>query len=95
MALEEKDKDYMTYAWVNYESYTASWQTINRGQKQLLCYNHILELMRANKITDTSYPYLKQLDEYFKKSNVTDQNKALEIFQQYVTHGWLVLFKIK
>jgi hypothetical protein len=51
--------------------------------------------MSQNKITDTNYPYLKALADYFKKSNVTDQTKALEIFKQYVNHGWLVLFRIK
>ncbi|EKE29793.1 MAG: hypothetical protein ACD_2C00097G0016 [uncultured bacterium (gcode 4)] len=95
MALDENNADYLTYAWVNYESYTASWQTISRWQKQLQCYNHILELIRTDKISDTSYPYLKNLSDYFKSSNVQDQNKALQIFQQYVNHGWLALFKIK
>ncbi|EKE27330.1 MAG: hypothetical protein ACD_3C00223G0007 [uncultured bacterium (gcode 4)] len=95
IALDENNEDYMSHAWVNYESYTTSWQTINRGEKQLRCYNHILDLIRNDKINDQNYPYLKNLADYFKKSNVQDQNKALEIFRQYVTHGWLVLFRIK
>lgn len=94
IALEEKNEKYMTYAWVNYESYTSSW-TINRWEKQIACYNHILDLMKENKITDTNYSYLKPIAQYFQANKINDQATALRVFQQYVTHGWLALFRIK
>lgn len=95
IALEEKNENYMTMAWVNYESYTSSWETINRGQKQLACYNHILELLKDNKISDKSYSYLLPLQNYINKTQPKNQDEILQIFQNYVSHGWLALFKIK
>lgn len=94
VALEEKASNYMTIAWVNYESYPASGWTINRWQKQLDCYNHILTLFNEWKITDKNYTYLKPLLDYVRNNKV-ESNKLLPIFQQYINHWWLVLFRIK
>lgn len=100
MALEEKDPTtYMTYAGVNYESYKKDAEgnetTINRGEKQFQCYNHILELIKNGKITETKYSYLLPLLKYLEKNPPKDQNEMVKIFQSYVNHGWLALFKIK
>lgn len=100
IALEEKDPaTYMTYAGVNYESYKKDDKgneiTINRGEKQFKCYNHILELIKNKKITDKNYSYLIPLTKYLDNNPPKDQNEMLRIFQSYVNHGWLVLFKIK
>ena len=100
IALEENDPaTYLTYAGVNYESYKKDAQgnetTINRGEKQFQCYNHILDLMKAGKITDTSYNYLLPLAKYLDTNPPKDQAEMIRIFQNYVGHGWLVLFKIK
>lgn len=95
IALEENDSHYLEYAWVNYESYDATWKTINRAVKQFACYNHIGELINTNKISDTKYSYLLPLLNYLKTNPPKDQQAAYDIFQQYVWHWWLVLFKIK
>ena len=100
IALEEKDPtSYMTYAGVNYESYKkdAAWveTAVNRGEKQFQCYNHILDLMKNNKIDATHYPYLLPLANYFTKNPPKDQQAMIQVFQNYIGHGWLALFRIK
>lgn len=100
MALEENDPaTYLTYAGVNYESYPKDAQgketTVNRGEKQFQCYNHILEVIKAGKVSETNYSYLLPLAKYLDKNPPKDQGEMVKIFQSYVGHGWLVLFKIK
>lgn len=95
VALEEKNENYMTIAGVNYESYTGSGETINRWQKQLACYNHILNLLKDKKISKDKYSYLLPLENYINKTQPKNQDEILQIFQNYVGHGWLALFKIK
>ncbi|MBP8017041.1 hypothetical protein KAZ01_03445, partial [Candidatus Gracilibacteria bacterium] len=95
IALEEKDSNYMTYAGVNYESYTQNGETINRGKKQLDCYNHILQIMKEGKISPNSYSYLMPLANYMKENPPKDQNELINLFRNYISHGWLALFKIK
>ncbi len=95
IALEEKDSNYMTYAWVNYESYTQNGETINRWKKQLDCYNHILQIMKEWKISPNSYSYLMPLANYMKENPPKDQNELINLFRNYISHGWLALFKIK
>lgn len=100
IALEEKDPaTYMTYAGVNYESYkkdaTGTETSVNRGEKQFQCYNHILELIKNDKINDTHYSYLLPLANYLKQNPPKDQQAMLQVFQNYVSHGWLALFRIK
>lgn len=96
---EKAKKDYITIAWVNYESYEIDdkWteKTISRWQKQLACYNHILSLLQENKINETNYNYLLPIKNYLEQNKITDQNQLLQIFQQYISHGWLAVFKIK
>lgn len=100
IALEEKDPTtYLTYAGVNYESYKKDEKgvetAVNRGEKQFQCYNHILDLMKNKKITDTSYSYLLPLVKYLDKNPPKDQSEMVKVFQNFVNHGWLVLFRIK
>ncbi|MDD2486829.1 MAG: hypothetical protein PHS92_00455 [Candidatus Gracilibacteria bacterium] len=94
IALEERNENYMMIGGVNYESYTSSGE-MNRGQKQLACYNHILDLLKNNKVNESSYNYLLPLAGYIERNKPKDQNEYLQIFQTYVSHGWLALFKIK
>lgn len=100
IALEEKDPvTYMTYAGVNYESYkkdgAGNDTAINRGEKQFKCYNHILELIKNKKVTDTTYNYLVPLVKYLDKNPPKNQSEMIQVFQSYVNHGWLALFRIK
>lgn len=95
IALDEKDDNFMSYAWVNSESYGSWWQVISRSEKMLWCYNHILDLMQKNKIDNTHYSYLMPIVNLFKQNPPKDQKEMLNIFQQYITHWWLALFRIK
>ncbi|MDD5213557.1 MAG: hypothetical protein PHG82_03990 [Candidatus Gracilibacteria bacterium] len=92
-------KEYIKIAGVNYESYetdaSGNEKTIARGEKQLACYNHILTLLQTNKIDQANYSYLLPIKNYLERNKITDQNQLLQIFQQYITHGWLAVFKIK
>ncbi len=92
-------KEYIRVAGVNYESYetdaSGNEKTIARGEKQLACYNHILTLLQENKINETNYNYLLPIKNYLERNKITDQNQLLQIFQQYITHWWLAVFKIK
>jgi hypothetical protein len=96
---ETAKKQYMTIAWVNYESYEKDAQgnekTIARWEKQLACYNHILTLLQTNRIDQANYSYLLPIKNYLEQNKITDQNQLLQIFQQYITHWWLAVFKIK
>ncbi len=95
LALEEKKDNYLDIAWVNYESYTSSWQMVWRNVKQLGCYNHILELLKSWKIDNTHYSYLIPLANYLNEKKINDQAQLVQVFQQFVNHWWLALFKIK
>ncbi len=93
---QEDFKKYLTFAWVNYESYTESWETINRWIKQLACYNRILELIKEDgKISETNYSYLLPIANYLKQNNIQSQEELVTFFRNYVWHGWMVLFRIK
>ncbi|MDD4151803.1 MAG: hypothetical protein PHR68_04275 [Candidatus Gracilibacteria bacterium] len=96
---EAAKKQYMTIAGVNYESYEkqtdGTEKTILRGEKQLMCYNYILQLLQENKISETNYSYLVPIKNYLSQNKITDQTQLLNIFQQYITHGWLAVFKVK
>lgn len=97
--LEAAKKQYMTIAWVNYESYEkqTDWteKTLLRWEKQLMCYNYILQLLQENKINETNYSYLVPIKNYLSQNKITDQTQLLNIFQQYITHWWLAVFKVK
>jgi hypothetical protein len=104
MALEDYNKSkktsddlkkYIRFAWVNYESYTASGETINRWVKQLECYNYILELIKNKKITQTEYSYLLPISQYLEKNKPSSQEELLNFFRSYVSSGWMTLFRIK
>lgn len=86
---------YMTLAWVNYESYTESWETINRWVKQVECYNYILTLINDKKINKNNYNYLLPIAKYLEKNQIKSQEELNNFFTNYVGHGWMVLFKIK
>lgn len=92
----EDFEKYLMFAWVNYESYTQSWETINRWVKQLACYNRILELIKENgKIDETHYSYLRPIERYLKENTFQSQEELVTFFRNYVGHGWMVLFRIK
>lgn len=93
--LEDYQK-YLTFAWVNYESYTESWESINRWIKQLECYNRILDLLHdENAINETNYSYLLPIKNFLANNQMASQDELLNFFRNYVGHGWMVLFRIK
>lgn len=86
---------YLALAGVNYESYPASGGVIYRGQKQINCYNYMIGLMQANKVTQTDYPYLFPIMQAIGTKEKPSQDEIVQIFQQYVTHGWFAFFRMK
>lgn len=93
---QEDFEKYLTFAWVNYESYTLNWETINRWVKQLACYNRILELMQEPwLINEKNYSYLVPIVNYLNQNSLQTQEELVTFFKNYVWHGWMVLFKIK
>jgi len=89
-------KKYIDMAWVNYESYDINWNlTKQRWQKQLECYNHILNLIKNNKISETNYPYLLSIQNYLSTNKISNEQELYNFFSNYITHWWLVLFRIK
>jgi len=51
--------------------------------------------MKNNKIDDKHFAYLLPLVNYLNKNPPKDQTAMLQVFQSYVGHGWLALFRIK
>ncbi len=93
---QEDFEKYLTFAWVNYESYTLSWETINRWIKQLACYNRILELMQEPwVINEKNYSYLLPIVNYLNQNSLQNEEQLVTFFKNYVWHGWMVLFRIK
>lgn len=105
MALENYNKSqktvddlnkYMINAWVNYESYDENWNlTLARTQKQISCYNEMLTLIQENKVDENNYKYLLPVKEYITANWIDSEEKLYEFFVQNISHGWMVLFKIK
>lgn len=104
VALEEYNKSqktqndlekYIRLAWVNYESYTSSWETVLRWLKQYECYNEILSLINNKKVDSNNYTYLAGLSDYISKNTFKSEEELLKLMNQYIGHGWLVLFRIK
>lgn len=105
LALEDYNKSqktsedlqkYLTIAWVNYESYTENWEVINRWVKQLECYKRILDLIwTQGLVTQTDYKYLLPIVNYLNENKISSQEELVWIFQKYINHWWMVLFRIK
>ena len=89
------ESTYLELGWVNYESYPASWWTIYRWQKQVGCYNYILNMIKENKITNENYSYLIPVMNALKEKQNLTQDEVIGIFQKYITHGWFALFRVK
>lgn len=86
---------YVRFAGVNYEGYTASWETINRWVKQFECYNYILDLIKNKKINEKDYNYLLPISQYLEQNKLSSQEELLNFFRNYVSFGWMTLFRIK
>lgn len=93
----EKDfQEYMELAGVNYESYDEDWNlTLNRNQKLYACYNFILEQIEKKQVSQENYAHLIPIVNYMQQNPEITQEQLGTFFSQYVTHGWMVLFKIK
>lgn len=106
LALEEFDKSkklsedrtrFITIAWVNYESYSEQWETINRWTKLMECYKTINDLIKNNKIDNDNYNYLLNISNYIaqNKDKFKTENEIYALLQQQVVSWYKVLFKIK
>ena len=92
---EEDLQKYISLAWVNYDSYLSGKMISNRANKMLVCYNHILDLISKDKISDSNYSYLLPLKKYITTNEITSQENLFKILSSNVSHGFKVLFKIK
>lgn len=93
----EDYSEYITLAWVNYTSYTASGDEITRTQKLGYCYEKVISLIQEWKVDSKNYSYLLSIQNYFiKNPEVTQDIKLLSQFlQKRIKHGSKVFFKIK
>lgn len=87
--------NYITLASVNHESYTSDWKTIQRWEKQIWCYNHILTLFKENKVDEKNYNYLLWIKNYIDSNKFETEDQLFNFLNTNIWHGWLVLFKIK
>ncbi len=93
---EQDLKEYILTAWVNYESYTSSWEVINRWTKQIQCYQKILNYMQKEwKINEKNYSYLVPLINYLNQNKISKEEDLVNFFRNYVWAWWMVLFRIK
>jgi hypothetical protein len=92
----DKDKmDYLTIAWVNYESYTDKSEIIDRWRKLYACYDYIYKLTEKNRIDENNYSYLIWFNQYLIRNKIDTREKFLQIITKVYTHWYKVLFKIK
>lgn len=87
---------YILTAWVNYESYDDDWKlTHYRWEKQLSCYNDILDAINEETIDEKNYPFLVYIKNYIAQNSISTEEDLYKFFVNNVWHGWMVLFKIK
>lgn len=82
--------NYMTFAWVNYDSYDKDNKKINRQEKIISCAKYIDKLIDENKIDNENYPFLLQYKVYFESNP-----KSIESIISIISNSYKVLFKIK
>lgn len=94
----EQDRlNYMTIAWVNYESYTSDWKQINRNTKLLECYKRVQYLIDNWKIDSENYWFLLNLANYMieNKASFQTEKQYFGFLQQQLPSWYKVLFRIK
>ncbi len=88
---------FITIAWVNYESYQADGTQVARWAKLMNCYKLINKYFKEKKVDKDNYPYLLNIYnhiEHNKKDYDTD-NKVYKLLQDQVKHWYKALFKVK
>ena len=91
-------KAYMEFAGVNYESYDEEWNRTLRGEKQVLCYTEIINIINANEnLTTSGYDFLQPIKNYLLtpvgKELLSDQKTLMQFFATNVPSGRFALFK--
>ena len=88
-------EEYITLAWVNYDSYTEI-SKISRGEKLQACHTYILKLFQSGEVTTEKNAYLLPLYQYLQRKNIdiSDDVVILRFLRQFVRGGYKVLFKI-
>ncbi|USN58517.1 MAG: hypothetical protein H6767_09890 [Candidatus Peribacteria bacterium] len=84
---EQDMMDYLMLAGANHESYFDG-KEINRGVKQVGCYQKMINLINEGKVTDQSFSYLKGVQAYLTNpdnaSQFQSEQDVLNFFRQYV-----------
>ena len=92
-------KNYMSLAWVNYNSYLSKKLVSTKGNKILNCYNNILELINSAKISNSNYSYLlplkKDYDNWIKNNKIKTKQDLFKLLSFHANHGFKVLFRIE
>ena len=94
----EDKADYMKYAWVNYESYTADNTKINRGIKLQACYDKIIEMVNTQwAIGDGKFNFLVNLKNHLdqNKDEFKSKNEIYKLLQKEVKSWYKALFRVK
>ena len=94
---EETLSNYITLAGVNHTSYNPDGSLIKRQDKQLSCYNTILELIQEWKVNNTDYSYLLAIQNYIiSHQEIHGDIQALyKVLIKMAPHGYKILFRIK
>ena len=52
-------------------------------------------MINDKKVDSNNYTYLAGLSDYISKNTFKSEEELLKLMNQYIGHGWLVLFRIK
>lgn len=101
LALEENKNqpneiEFMQVAGVNYESYDKDDNVIPRGEKALVCYKKILEIIENEKVTNENYSYLIPIVKAIQSNpKLKDWKTLINYIHEQYKRSAKVLFKIK
>lgn len=82
LELYRKNNDinqYVTVAWVNYDSYDENGNKIYRTEKKNICLNFIVNLIESDLVNDNDFTYLLPYKNYFedKTLNINELNSVV------------------
>ncbi|MDD3645890.1 MAG: hypothetical protein PHH06_00620 [Candidatus Gracilibacteria bacterium] len=94
---DEDLKEYMILAGVNFESYTEDGETIGRQNKQIYCYQSIINTINSGEVLKNKYSYLNEIKDTLisKKDELDTEEKQVYEVSKFAPHGARVLFEIR